>query len=123
MKKQWTWGEFLLPSWKPKQWTWRMIFLLSVASFSFIDSLFIPISRNVDPGRSGEGVVFLILGFRAVSRSGLPISVVAAGTCLAALTAGLNHGLIKSPSLLWTPIALLLAVVVMFWGRRAPHEP
>jgi hypothetical protein len=59
-----------------------------------------PISRDVDPGRAGEGVLFLILGFRAVSRSELPISVVMAGTCLAAISASLNHGLLRSPSLI-----------------------
>jgi hypothetical protein len=99
-----------------------MIFLLCVAVFSAIDSLFVPFARDLDPGRSGESVLFLIIGFRAVSRSELPTSVVAMGTCLAALVSAMNHGLLKSPSLLWTIIAFGLLAMVMFWGRRKPEQ-
>jgi hypothetical protein len=56
-----------------------MIFLLSVDVFSAVDSFFVPISRDVDPGSAGEGMLFLILGFRAFSRSELPILVLAFG--------------------------------------------
>ncbi len=94
-----------------------MILLLCVAVFSAIDSLFVPFARDLDPGRSGESILFLIIGFRAVSRSELPTSVVAMGACLAALVSGMNHGLLKSPSLLWTVIGFGLLAMVMFWGR------
>lgn len=115
VKTEQKWKRFLLPKWEKRQWTWKMIFLLCVAVFSAIDSLFVP--RDLDPGRSGESILFLIIGFRAVSRSELPTSVLAMGTCLAALVSAMNHGLLKSPSLLWTVIALGLLALVMFWGR------
>ena len=99
-----------------------MIFLLCVAVFSVIDSLFVPSTRDLDPGRSGESVLFLIIGFRAVSRSELPTSVVVMGAFLAALVSAMNHGLLKSPSLLWTVITLGLVAMVMFWGRRKPMQ-
>ncbi len=117
VKTEQTWKRFLLPKWEKRQWTWKMIFLLGVAVFSAIDSLFVPFSRDLDPGRSGEGVLFLIIGFRAVSRSELPTSVLVMGTCLAALTSCMNHGLLKSPSLVWMVIAVFLLLGVMFWGR------
>ena len=117
MKTQRTWERILLPRLEKTQWTWNRIFLLCVAVFLFVDQLFIPASRNVDPGRSGEGILFLIVGFRAVSGRKLPISVVIAGTCLAALTSSANHGLLKSPSLAWTSLGILLMVFVMFWNR------
>jgi multisubunit Na+/H+ antiporter MnhE subunit len=90
--------------------------------FSLVDSFFVPISRDVDPGRASEGILFLILGFRAVSRSELPLSVLVAGGCLSALVAALNHRLIVSPSLVWTPVAIVLLVFVMFWGLRKRSE-
>src|SRR6266550_3378323 len=123
MKIQRTWERILLPRLEKKQWTWKMIFLLCVAVFLFVDSFFIPASQNLDPGRSGEGILFLIIGFRAVSGRNLPISVVILGTCLAALTSGLNHGLLKSPSWVWTFLGLLLVVFVMFWNRGEPIRP
>ena len=107
-----------LPSWQVVQWTWKRIALFVVAFLSFVDSFFVPVSRNVDPGRSSEGILFLILGFRAASRSEPPLSVLVAGCCLAALVAALNHRLLASPSWLWTPIGFLLLAFVMFWGRR-----
>jgi hypothetical protein len=97
--------------------------LLVVALSSFVDSFFVPISRNVDPGRSSEGILFLILGFRAASRSEPPLSVLVAGVCLAALVAALNHGLLASPSWLWTPIGIFLVAFVLLWGRRWRDKP
>lgn len=116
------WKKFFLPKWEPIKWTWTKKSLLVIAVFSLVDSLFVPISRDVDPGRASEGILFLILGFRAVSRSELPISVLIAGGCLAALVAALNHRLITSPSLVWTPVALILLAFVMLWGRRKANE-
>ena len=116
------WQKMLLPSWPPTEWTWRRVSLLAMAMFSLVDSFFVPISRDVDPGRASEGILFLILGFRAVSRSELPLSVLVAGGCLSALVAALNHRLIVSPSLVWTPVAIVLLVFVMFWGLRKRSE-
>jgi hypothetical protein len=111
--------ENALPSWREVRWTWKRIVLLIIAILSLIDSLFVPMSRNVDPGRSAEGILFLILTFRAASRAAEPpTTVLVCGGCLAALVAALNHRLLISPSWLWTPLALILLAVVMFWGRR-----
>jgi 4-amino-4-deoxy-L-arabinose transferase-like glycosyltransferase len=71
----------------------------------------------LDPGRSGAGILFLIVGFRAVSRSELPTSVVLMGTALAALVSCMNHGLVRSPSSVWTSLMILLVALVQFWGR------
>jgi hypothetical protein len=117
MKPQRAWEKIFLPRWEKTEWTWRRIFLLSVAVILLIDSFFVPFSRHLDPGRSGEGILFLIVGFRAASKSELPISVVVMGTCLAALAISMNHGLLKSPSLVWTSLAILLTALVFFWGR------
>lgn len=110
--------ETLLPKWKGVQWTWERWLVLAFAISMFADSFLVPFSHNADPGRAGDGLLFLILSFRAASRNELPLSVVVAAGCLAALTLALNHGLLKSPSLVWTPIAIVLLVFVMFWGRR-----
>lgn len=53
--------------------------LLAFAVSLFADSFIVPLSRDVDPGRAGDGMLFLILGFRAASKSELPLSVVVAG--------------------------------------------
>lgn len=118
MRPQNAWEKFFLPRWEKTEWTWRRILLLSVAVILFIDSFFVPFSRDLDPGRSGEGILFLIVGFRAASKSELPVSVVVIGTCLAGLVISMNHGLLKSPSLVWTSVGILLTVLVLFWGRR-----
>jgi hypothetical protein len=99
-----------------------MIFLLCVAVFLFIDSFFVPFRQDLDPGRAGEGIAFLILGFRAAANGNLPIPVVVMGTCMAALVSSMNHGLLKSPSVLWTSIGVLLMALVMFWGRGRRKE-
>jgi hypothetical protein len=117
-----SWGETFLPKWKGMQWTWKRWLLLAFAMSVFVDSFIVPFSRDIDPGRSGDGILFLILGFRAVSGSELPLSVVVAGGCLVALTLDLNHGQLKPPSLIGVPIAHVLAVLVMFWGRRKAGE-
>jgi hypothetical protein len=113
-----SWGEKFLPKWKGVEWTRRRWLLLAFALSLFVDSFLVPFSRDVDPGRSGDGMLFLILGFRAASRSELPTSVVVAGGCLTVLVLALNHGLQRTPSFLWVPIAIFLLVFVMFWGRR-----
>lgn len=98
------------------------MFLLGIAILAFVDSLIIPYSASLDPGRSGEGMLFLILGFRAVSRSEPPTSVIVAGAALAALVSCMNHGVVRSPSPFWTPLVILLLVLVLLWGR-GKREP
>jgi hypothetical protein len=55
-------------SWSKSEWSWRRTSLLIMAGIALVDSLFIPMSRDVDPGRSAEGILFLVLGFRAAAR-------------------------------------------------------
>ena len=99
-----------------------MILLLSVAVFSAVDSFFVPISRDVDPGSRGGAALFLIFGFRALSRSELPILVLAVGTCLAVLVSCFNHGIVKSsPVWMWLIVPSLF--VVLFWGRGTRKHP
>jgi hypothetical protein len=114
--------DFLLPKREKIQWTWQRVFLLAIAILVFVDSLIVPYSPGLDPGRSGAGLLFLILAFRAESRSKLPTAVVVMGTLLAALISCMNHGLVRSPSLVWTPLGILLLLLVVFWGR-GKREP
>jgi hypothetical protein len=111
-------SEFFLPKWTPKQWGWRSITLLSIAVISLIDSLSIPMSRHIDPGQSGEGALFLLLGLRAAYEKEPPLSVVIAGALLSTLAAALNHRLLK-PSPFWisAPVWLSLVIFVAYWGR------
>ena len=88
-----------------------------VAVFVFIDSLIILFSSNLDPGRSGAGILVLTIAFRTVSRSELLFFVVVTGTGLAALVSAIDHGRLKSLSLVSTIIAFSLLAKVMFWGR------
>ena len=88
--------------------------LLCVALFLLVDSFLVPDSQNLDPGRSGERVLFLIIVFRAVSRSALPTFVVVIGTFLAALVSCMNHDVLNSHSLVWM---VLLLAIVMLWKR------
>ena len=111
---------WLLPSWVATRWTRGKILLLVFAVFSLIDSLFVPMSRDVDPGRSSEGILFLILTFRAASPTELPLSVLIAGGLLSALVAALNHRMLTSPSVVWTPLGFALLAFFLLWGRRKP---
>ncbi len=110
------WPKYI-PRWPSIHWTWGRISLLAFALFSLVDSLFIPMSRDVDPGRASEGILFLILTFRAASRFELPMPVLIAGGCLSVLVSALNHRLMTSPSLIWTPAALVLLAIVILWDR------
>ena len=98
------------------------MFLLAVAILVFVDLLIVPYSPSLAPGRSGAGILFLIVGFRAVSRSELPTSVVVMGAALAVLVSCMNHGLVRTPSPVWTPLGILLVALVLFWGR-GKREP
>ena len=116
--KKWMRSEFFLPKWTPKQWGWRSITLLSIAVISLIDSLSIPMSRDIDPGQVGEGALFFILGVRAAYKKDPPLSVVIAGALSFTLDAALNHRLLKPfPFWISAPVALLLVIFVVFWGR------
>lgn len=110
-------GEFFLPKWKGSQWTWKRWLLLAFAIAMLVDSFLVPFYGSADPGGSGAGILFLILGFRASSTRKLSTSVVISGGCAAALTWALNHQLLKSPSVLWTSLDFLLALFVVLWGR------
>jgi hypothetical protein len=94
-----------------------------MAGIALVDSLFIPMTRDVDPGRSAEGISFLVLSFGAAARRiDPPASVVIAAACLIALTASLNHMLLKSPSSIWTPAGFLLLAFLMLGGQTAGSQ-
>jgi hypothetical protein len=118
-----SWGEKLLPKWRGVEWTRSRWLLLAFALSLFADSFLVPLSRDVDPGRAGDGMLFLILGFRAASRSELPLSVVVAGGCLTALALALNHGMRETPRFLWAIVGIFLIAFVMFGGRRRRDKP
>jgi hypothetical protein len=109
--------EFFLPSWDPIKWTAERVLLLCVAVAVLIDSLLIPVSSDVDPGRSGAGILFLVLGFRAASKIKPGKIVLGAGLCIAMLTSLLNHRVLKASSWIWTTAGIILVVIVTFWGR------
>ena len=119
-----TWGQAFLPKWRRVPWTWKRNLMLAFAASVLVDSFFVPFSRGVDPGGAGDGVLFLILAFRAASRRGVSLPVVFIGGSLTALTLALNHRLLRSPSPIWTPLAILLLLVVIFWRPRrgVPHK-
>ena len=113
-----TWGEWLLPKEMRVKWTWKRWLLFGFAIFMLVDSFLVPFYSRVDPGGSGAGMLFLILGFRASSKKPLPTSVVVAGGCAASLTWILNRQLLRSPSVIWTSLDILLVLMVAFWGRK-----
>jgi hypothetical protein len=118
-----SWGERFLPKWKGVEWTSRRWIVLASGLSLFVDSFVVPLSRDVDPGRAGDGMLFLILGFRAASKSELPLPVVVASVCLTALALALNHGLPETPRFLWATVGIFLIAFVMFWGRRRKEMP
>jgi hypothetical protein len=117
LKDPTTWGGAFLPKPNRVEWTLRRWLLLAFAIAMLVDSFIVPFYGPVDPGGSGAGMLFLILGFRASSKRKLPASVVVAGGCAAALTWALNHRFLKSPSAVWTSLDFALVLFVVFWGR------
>jgi hypothetical protein len=117
-----TWGEVFLPKNHRVTWTSRRWVLLAFAIAMLIDSFLVPFYGPLDPGGSGAGMLAIILSWRASSKRKLPRSVVVAGGCTAALTLALNHGLLKSPSAVWTTLFILLLIFVLFWGRGKPND-
>jgi hypothetical protein len=93
--------------------------LLCLALFLLVDSFLVPHSRDLDPGRSGERVLFLLIVLRAVSKSAVPTFVVVIGTCLAVLVSCMNHDVLNSRSLVWTVVLLLAIVMLWVRGDRA----
>lgn len=110
-----TWGELFLPKnrvkWTPRRWV-----LLAFAIAMLVDSFLVPFYGPLDPGGAGAGMLAIILSFRAGSKRKVPRLVVVAGGCTAALALALNHGLLKSPSAVWTTLGILLVLFVVFWG-------
>jgi hypothetical protein len=112
-----TWGQTFLPKPKYSRMTWKRWLLLAFAVAFFVDQFFVPFYGKADPGGAGDGMIFLIVAFRAVSRSDLPLSAVLAGGFSAALALTMNHGLLASPGWLWTPLGIFLVLFILFWGR------
>ncbi len=113
------WGETFLPKWKGVQWTWKRWVLLALAISVFADSFIV---TGYDD-RRGEGMLFLILGFRAAARAEPPASVLFACGCLVALGIAMSHGFIREVSLIWTPIEFgLLLFTLLSWRRGRRRE-
>jgi hypothetical protein len=114
------WGEFFLPKWKGVNWTWKRWILLAFAASAFTDSFF----AGGYADKRGEGMLFLILGFRAVARAEPPLSVLGAGSCLVALSAATSHGFAGETSLAWTLVELgLLLFILLTWRRGRKDAP
>lgn len=117
-----TWREMLLPKPKRVKWTWKRHLLLAFSIALLLDSFFVPFHGNVDPGGAGEGMLAILLGARAASICELPLSVVISAAAVVALAVASDHRLLKSPSMIWTPLGILLVLVVLFWGRGKPDQ-
>ncbi len=92
--RQEKWRRIFLPRDAPRHWTWQMIFLVCVSVLVFVDTFFVSLSPHLDPGVEGESMLFMVLGYRAVSRRGLSTPIMLVGTVLAVLTSCVNHGLL-----------------------------
>lgn len=111
-----------LPSFRRIRWTWRRWLLLGLAIVPFVDQFLIPISLWDD--RRGEGMLFLILTFRAMASAEPPLAVAAACACLVALSAAMGHGVVREVSPVWTPIAFgLLIFIVLTWRKGRKGAP
>lgn len=107
------WSDVFLPQPKRVNWTWKRWLLLALATCVFVDQFFV---RGYDD-RSAEGILVLILAFRAVPKSELPVLVLVAGAAAAVLTSATFHQLLGATSILWTLVIGLLVLTVMFWHR------
>lgn len=113
-----SWAGVFLPKPRYPRMTWKRWLLLTFAMSIFVDQFFVRGYYN----KSDEGILVLILAFRAVSRSELPIFVLIAGAVAAALTSATSHGLLRASSIIWALAIGLLLLVVMFWHRRKPDQ-
>ena len=114
------WGERFLPKWKGVQWTWKRCLLLALSVFPFADQFFVPLSRWDD--RRGEGMLFLILAFRAVARAEPTPSTLIASVGLIILGSATSHDLISEVSLVWTPVELGLLLFILLWWHRGNRD-
>jgi hypothetical protein len=112
-----TWRGMLLPKPNRVKWTWKRYLLLAFSIALLLDSFFVPFHGNVDPGGAGEGMLAILLGARAASICELPLSVVISAAAVVALAFASDHRLLKSPSMIWTPLGIFLVLVVLFRGR------
>ncbi len=111
-----------IPHLPQRPWTWQRVLLDVLGAFLLIDSFFIPHSRDVDPGISGECIASIIILSRAGSRTYSPIPVLVAAGGLAALVSASNHRLLGGSNWLWVPLILICSLIVLFWGRRYPAD-
>jgi hypothetical protein len=125
-RQQEKWASFFLPNEAPRHWTWQMIFLACVAVLVFVDTFFIYDSPQLDPGVTGEGMLFMVLALRAVNRRGLSTPIMLVGTGLAIFTSCLNHRLLVfRPNSFSVLTALALALILIFCGytRKTIESP
>ena len=89
--------------------------MLAVASLAASDVLFADFGR--DPGPRGIAALFLVIGFRALSKTDPPIPVVAASALLTALVLFLNHSKVSCPRYICLSVAAAMLLTILFWGR------
>jgi len=109
----------LLPTLRRVRWTWRRWVVLGLAVLPLIDQFFVPVS--LWDLRRGEGVLFLVLIFRAMAPAQPPMAVLVACACLVAVSGAMGHGIVREVSPVWMPIALVLLLFLLFswrWGRK-----
>lgn len=116
VKGKGAWRAFLLPKFRRVRWTWGRLLLLGLALLAFADEVLMPISR-LDVGQS-EGLLALIIVFRAMAPAEPPVAVSVVGVCVVCLLAAMAHGFINEASPVWTPIAFGLLIFIVFTWRR-----
>jgi hypothetical protein len=122
------WRRILLPKTPPRHWTWQMIFLVCISVLVLVDTFFVSDSPHLDPGVEGDSMLFMVLGFRAISRRGLSTPIMLLGTGLAVYTSCLNHRLfVFRPNSFSVLTELALALILIFCGYTrksvAPRQP
>jgi hypothetical protein len=105
-----------------------MVVLACVSVLVLVDTFFIYDSPQLDPGVEGESMLFMVLGFRAISRRGLSTPIMLLGTGLAVYTSCLNHRLLVfRPNSFSVLTELALALILIFCGYTrksvAPPQP
>jgi len=89
--------------------------MLAAASLAAPDVLFARFDR--DPGPRGISALFLVIGFRALSKTDPPIPVVAASALLTALVLFLNHSKVSCPRYICLTMVAAMLLTILFWGR------
>lgn len=114
-------GSAFLPKFRRVHWTWKRWLLIAFSIVPFIDQSFIPLARW--DNHSAEGMLFLILGFRAAAAAEPPLYVIVAAVGLVSLVAAISHGILPEVSPIWTPVGFaLLFFIALTWRKGRKGE-